>query len=92
VALTLAGPPPSASHWTGATMAKATGISVSSVQRIWRAHGLRPHLVRRFKLSSLARASSIVFGFCIEGLTSASTRMMRASMAYRFAGNGAPRH
>ena len=33
-------------------MAKATGISVSSVQRIWRAHGLRPHLVRRFKLSN----------------------------------------
>ena len=52
VALTLAGPPPAASHWTGAAMAKAAGISVSSVQRIWRAHGLRPHLVRRFKLSN----------------------------------------
>ena len=33
-------------------MAKATGISVSSVQRIWRAHGLRPHRVRQFKLSN----------------------------------------
>jgi transposase len=52
VAMTLAGPPPAASHWTGSTMAKAAGISVSSVQRIWRAHGLRPHLVRRFKLSN----------------------------------------
>jgi transposase len=52
VALTLAGPPPTASHWTGAAMAKAAGISVSSVQRIWRAQGLRPHLVRRFKLSN----------------------------------------
>ena len=52
VALTLAGPPSTASHWTGAAMAKAAGISVSSVQRIWRAHGLRPHLVRRFKLSN----------------------------------------
>jgi transposase len=52
VALTLAGPPLTASHWTGAAMAKAAGISVSSVQRIWRAHGLRPHLVRRFKLSN----------------------------------------
>jgi transposase len=29
VAITLAGPPPAASHWTGAAMAKATGISVS---------------------------------------------------------------
>src|SRR3974377_1154227 len=51
VAPTLAGPPPAASHWTGAAMAKAAGISVSSVQRIWRAHGLRPHLGRRFQLS-----------------------------------------
>ena len=51
VAMTLARPPPAASHWTGSAMAKATGISVSSVQRIWRAHGLRPHLVRQFKLS-----------------------------------------
>ena len=52
VALTLAGPPPTASHWTDAAMAKAAGISVSSVQRIWRTHGLRPHLIRRFKLSN----------------------------------------
>jgi len=52
VALTLAGPPGSASHWTGAAMAEAAGISVSSVQRIWRAHGLRPHRVRHFKLSN----------------------------------------
>ena len=33
-------------------MAKAVGISVSSVQRIWRAHGLKPHQVRQFKLSN----------------------------------------
>jgi hypothetical protein len=52
MALILAGPPLTVSHWTGAAMAKAAGISVSSVQRIWRAHGLRPHLVRRFKLSN----------------------------------------
>ena len=32
-------------------MAKAVGISISSVQRIWQAHGLHPHRVRRFKLS-----------------------------------------
>src|SRR5438874_8700317 len=52
VALTLAGPPPAASHWTGSAMAKAAGVSVSSVQRIWRAHGLQPHRVRQFKLSN----------------------------------------
>ena len=33
-------------------MAEAAGISVSSVQRIWRAHGLAPHRMRRFKLST----------------------------------------
>src|SRR6516225_2118597 len=48
VSLTLAGPPPDATHWTGAGMAEAIGISVSSVQRIWRAHGLQPHRVRQF--------------------------------------------
>jgi transposase len=43
VSLTLGDPPGEATHWTAATMAKAAGISVSSVQRIWRAHGLQPH-------------------------------------------------
>jgi transposase len=51
VALTLQDPPGEATHWTGAMMAKAVGVSVSSVQRIWRAHGLQPHRVRQFKLS-----------------------------------------
>jgi transposase len=52
VALTQSDPPGETTHWTGATMAKAAGISVSSVQRIWRAHGLRPHKIEQFKLST----------------------------------------
>ena len=52
VALTLTDPPAEATHWTAAMMAKEVGISVSSVQRIWRAHGLEPHRVRQFKLST----------------------------------------
>ena len=52
VALTLTEPPHEATHWTAAMMAEAAGISVSSVQRIWRAHGLQPHRVRPFKLSN----------------------------------------
>jgi transposase len=48
-----AGPPPGeATYWTAGVMAKTVGISVSSVQRIWRAHGLKPHQVRQFKLSN----------------------------------------
>jgi transposase len=39
-------------HWSQNSMAKATGVSPSTVARIWRAHGLKPHLVRTFKLSN----------------------------------------
>jgi transposase len=52
VALTATRSPGEATHWTSAAMAKVVGISVSSVQRIWRAHGLAPHRVRQFKLSN----------------------------------------
>jgi transposase len=52
VALTATAAPHEATHWTSAAMAKAVGISASSVQRIWRAHGLAPHRVRQFKLSN----------------------------------------
>jgi len=51
VALTLGAPRGEATHWTAAMMAKASGVSASSVQRIWRAHGLQPHRLRQFKLS-----------------------------------------
>jgi len=52
VARTLSDPPAETTHWTAAMMAKETAISVSSVQRIWRTHGLQPHRVRQFKLST----------------------------------------
>ncbi len=45
-------PPGGTTHWTAPAMAKAHGISVSSVQRIWRRHGLQPHRTRHFKLSN----------------------------------------
>jgi transposase len=51
VALTAENPSDETTHWTAGLMAKTVGISVSSVQRIWQAHGLQPHRVRRFKLS-----------------------------------------
>ena len=52
VAMTLGKPSGEATHWTGRAMAKAAGISHRSVQRIWAAHGLKPHRVRLFKLSN----------------------------------------
>jgi transposase len=51
VSLTLTDPPGETTHWTAAAMAEQVGLSVSSVQRIWRSHGLQPHRVRQFKLS-----------------------------------------
>jgi transposase len=51
VELTLGEPPGETTHWTGRAMAKAAGISLRSVQRIWAAHGLQPHRIRPFKLS-----------------------------------------
>jgi len=44
--------PPSATHWSTRSMAKAQGISKDTVQRIWNAHGLQPHRTERFKLST----------------------------------------
>src|SRR6476619_5608468 len=51
VHMTLHEKPPSATHWSLRSMATAADISYSSVQRIWRAHGLKPHLVDTFKVS-----------------------------------------
>jgi len=44
--------PDNATHWSTRTMAKACGISEKSVRRIWRKNGLKPHLVRTFKVSN----------------------------------------
>jgi transposase len=44
--------PEAATHWSTRSMAKAVGVSKATVQRIWAAHGLKPHLTRNFKLSN----------------------------------------
>ena len=44
--------PAGQTHWSCRTMAKAAGVSPATVQRIWSARGLKPHLVRTFKLSN----------------------------------------
>ncbi len=48
---TLEETPADATHWSTRSMAKATGMSQSAVSRIWRAFGLKHHLVETFKLS-----------------------------------------
>ena len=49
---TLEEKPPNATHWSRTLMAKAMGVSESTVGKIWRTHGLKPHLSRTFKLSN----------------------------------------
>ena len=52
VQATLHETPPGATHWSCRSMAEAAGVSRSTVQRIWDAHGLQPHRVETFKLST----------------------------------------
>src|SRR3989442_3701004 len=51
VAATTQTTPPGETHWSCRSMAKAQGVSPATVQRIWDAHGLKPHRVRVFKIS-----------------------------------------
>jgi transposase len=52
ITMTLETKPADATHWSTRGMAKASGVSTSSVQRIWRAFSLQPHRVETFKLST----------------------------------------
>ena len=52
VTATLEATPADATHWSTRSMAKASGVSASTVHRIWRAFSLQPHRVATFKLSA----------------------------------------
>lgn len=52
LALTCSEPPGETTHWTGRAMAKAVGISLRAVQRLWEANRLQPHRLRTFKRSN----------------------------------------
>src|SRR5688500_14741239 len=49
---TLSAVPDGATHWSLRSMARASGLSVSTVGRVWRAFGLQPHRAETFKLST----------------------------------------
>jgi len=52
VEATLTTRPPAATHWSSRPLAKAQGLSDGTIRKIWRQHGLQPHRVGRFKLST----------------------------------------
>lgn len=45
-------PPPHRTRWSVRTMAKAAGVSKATVQRLWSANAIKPHVTRTFKLST----------------------------------------
>jgi transposase len=52
VRLTQESKPEGETHWSCRSMARTTGVSAATVQRVWHARGLKPHLVENFKLSN----------------------------------------
>jgi len=52
VELTRSSTPDGETHWSCRTMAEKVGVSKDTVQRVWSARGLKPHLVKTFKLSN----------------------------------------
>jgi transposase len=61
---TLEETPTDATHWSTRQMARATGMSQTAVSRIWRAFGLKPHLVQTWKLSTDPRFIDKVRDLC----------------------------
>ena len=52
IAATTQTTPNDATHWSCRSMARHLNTTHSFVNRVWRAHGLKPHLIRTFKLSN----------------------------------------
>jgi transposase len=88
ITMTLETKPADATHWSTRGMAKASGVSTSSVQRIWRAFSLQPHRAETFKLSSdpqfVEKVRDIV-GLYLDppdkALSSASMRKARSRLS-----------
>ena len=49
---TLTTRPPAGTHWSSRALAEAQGVSDGTIRKIWRQHGLQPHRVGQFKLST----------------------------------------
>ncbi len=51
VQATLHDKPVNATHWSTRTLAEHLGVGATTIRRVWQSNGLKPHLIRTFKLS-----------------------------------------
>ncbi len=88
--------PFNATHWSTRTMAASTGVSETTVRRIWHAKGLKPHLVKTFKVSNdtqFAAKLEVIVGLYLnppehdfdKGRKSVEAQKLRASLAMKVA-------
>jgi len=81
---TLEESPRDATHWSTRSMAASVGTSQTAVSRIWRAFGLKPHLVEGFKLSpdplfiDKVRGGRASSSLSVDSLTPARSRWVSA--------------
>ena len=78
--------PRDATHWSCRSMARHLETTHSFVNRVWRAHGLKPHLIRTFKLSNDPRSRRSCRTWW--GCTSTRRRTRWCSASMRRAGFG----
>jgi hypothetical protein len=88
VELTLHSKPEGQTHWSCRSMAQQVGVSPASVQRIWSARGLKPHLVKTFKLSNDQRFEDKLVD--VVGMRARRTLQPPAVCPDRFLAGGAP--
>jgi transposase len=72
--------PFNATHWSTRSMAAATGLSEATIRRIWHANGLKPHLVKSFKVSNdvqFAEKLDAIVGLYLNPMHGALTMLRR---------------
>ena len=90
VALTLGPPPDGTTHWSVRRMAQRTGMSPSTVHRIWAELGYRPHRTETFKFRHAPRPGGRLPGLPAARRVGCGRRRPRQLRRHRRAGHPVP--